>query len=189
MTAHATDVRESIEIVDGFVIDTNTGEILGHQDTSDQFCVTDQKSAEWVLGKMQEEDAAVLALETRRQAINEQIDAMIRDHKRRRDWLEYRFGSQLKDFCERAIAGLKARSLKLIFGTIGFRLNPGSIKVRDEAKEWAVDWAEINAPEAVKVTKSLLVTPLKGREGELPGDVFDVIAPHDAFYIKTGVKA
>lgn len=174
------------EVVNGFIVNVETGEVLGHIDTGDQFAVTDLKSAEWVLEKMQAQDSEIAGLGLRRQAIIDQLDSMVRDNKRRRDWLEYRFGNDLMAFADDALKDAKSKSLKTPYGTLGFRLNPGSIKVREEAKEYAVTWAKEHAPDAVKVTESILVTPLKGRT-DLPADVFDVTEPRDVFYIKTGV--
>lgn len=179
-------VAEPIEeIVGDWVIDLSTGEILRHVQACDEFHVEDMASAEWVLERMAEVDGDILGLEARLAAITDQMGAMVRDRKNRREWLDRRFGAELEHFAAGELLGAKTRTLKTPYGSLSFRTSPGSIKVVNE--EGALEWAKAHCPEAVKVKESVLVTPLKGQEEMLPVAFFEVEGPKDRFYVKTGV--
>lgn len=170
---------------DGYLVDDETGEVQGLAETPG-FKVTDLSGAEWVLEKMAQEDAGILALTARRNALTANLDAMIREHQNRREWLGMRFGHELESFAEGELAGKKTRTLPTAFGKLYFRRIPGSIIVID--KDAALAWASAEAPDAVQIETRLLVSALKGREETLPA-AFEVLPPADRFYIETGVKA
>jgi hypothetical protein len=182
-----TITTDTITTHDGYIVDPETGEVLGHTEASERFAVTDIESAEWVLSKMQEAQADVLAQRCRLDAIQSQMQAMIEDKARRCSYLEARFGHELEAFAARELEGGKSKTLKTPFGSLSFRTVPGSIRVVNV--ELAVVWAETFEPKAVKVSKSVLVSGLKGMESGLPSAAFEVVPPNERFRIETGVKA
>jgi hypothetical protein len=175
--------RETFLTPEGFVIDPETGEVIRH--IGQPFAVVDRNSAEWVLAKLMDADAAIFAEQTRLAVVTENIQARIKGYARRRDWLRARFAGELEQYATGQIAGQKARTLTLDHGKISFRKTPGGTAVTDMAA--AVIWAKANAPEAVKVTETVLVTPLKGRD-DLPEDIFTVTPPGEKCSIETGIK-
>jgi len=174
---------ETVTTPDGWIVDADTGEIIRH--SCDAFAVTDRDSAEWVLEKMQEVDASIVADEIRLRVIAERIQSRIKHQEQRRNWLRNRFAGELEEYAQSALTGQKARTLILDNGKISFRKTPGSTTVIDMAA--AIVWAKSNAPDALKVTETVLVTPLKGRD-DLPEAIFTVTPPSEKCTIETGIK-
>jgi hypothetical protein len=178
---------------DGYVVDVETGEIIRHEEQPDAFAVTDEASANWVLGKWQDEDAAIAGLEEARQrqhkAIDENFDRKIQIHVRRKNWLSWRFLGQLKEYAESALSDGKRRTLALTNGCLSFRRKPASTKIDVTDLRKAVAWCEENEPTAIKVSTSILTTPLKGLVDRLPTDAFEVTVTEavDSFAVDTGI--
>lgn len=81
---------------------------------------------------------------------------------RQREWLEGRIRRGLvPPTCEgfQEVFRVKKKSRNLPHGKVGFRSTAPTVDVVDEEK--AVAWAEGSCPEAVKVTKKVLKTPIK----------------------------
>jgi hypothetical protein len=105
-------------------------------------------------------------------------------YDRQEAFLVSRFTPALTDFTREQIEGKKERSVKLLFGSLGFRKRPDTLEVTDEAA--AVVWAREHVPDAVKVTTSLLKTPVKEYvqgTGEVPPGC-EYHKGEDEFYIK-----
>lgn len=181
-----TQGPETITTADGFVVDMETGEIVGQVDVRPAFVVDDSASADWVLEKMQDVDALVFMEEAKLRAITECIQSRITAQRRRRDWLQRRFAAELEHYAAGALAGVKGRTLVLDHGKISFRKSAGSIKVGNMLA--AVEWCKSFAPDAVKVTESVVVTPLKAL-ANLPPEIFEVTGPGEKCTIETGIKA
>jgi hypothetical protein len=173
---------DTITTTEGYIMDADTGEVIRHIDAP--FAVVDRNSAEWVLQKMMDADAAVFAEEARLAAITRHIQVRIKEQASRRDWLRARFAVELEQYAGGQLAGRKVRTLVLDYGKIAFRKTTGSTTVLNMPA--AVEWARQNAPEAVKVAETVLVTPLKGR-GDLPLDIFTVTPPGEKCSIETGI--
>ena len=186
---------------DGYWVDSDTGEVLGHEElvtaeeviaalagntVNPSFEVTDEASADWVLGKISEADGNIAGLKARKAAIIANFDTQIKEQERRKSWLLVRFMADLERFAKSALENAKSRTLTLAYGKLSFRKMPGRIEARDEAQ--AIEWARVHAPLAVKTVESLLMMPLKGMESSLPGDIFEVHGPADKFSVDTGVK-
>lgn len=178
-------IGSDVVIHEGYYVNPETGEVLGHVEAAEEFRVRDMPSAEWVLEKMQMADSEIAAVEMRLAAIQEQMESILADRRRRRNWLQTRFGAELEAFAREALDGAKQRSLKTPFGTMGFRHVAGSIKPLD--KKGCIAWAKEYCPAAVVQREELVVSPLKDRE-DLPNELFDVTPAGDRFYIKTGLE-
>jgi hypothetical protein len=173
---------ETITTPEGFVI-TEDGEIVRH--ISQPFAVVDRNSAEWVMERLMEADAAIYGDLARLAAVTEHIQSRIKEQSRRRDWLRARFASELEQYAAGQLCGQKARTLVLDHGKIAFRKTPGSTTVTDMTA--AVEWAKQNAPDALKITETVLVTPLKGRD-DLPEAIFTITPPGEKCTIETGIS-
>jgi phage host-nuclease inhibitor protein Gam len=175
---------------DGYQYDLETGEVCGMASQvpsvplKETFVADTIEKVEWVLSKRMDAEIIVYALKVKLAAITENITSMITAEERKLTWLDARFGLDLREYAASHLTG-KAKSVKTTYGTLAFRASAGSIKITDMAK--AVEWANTNAPEAIKVTSHVVVTPLKDREGDLPTDCFTVTGPHESFSIKTGI--
>jgi hypothetical protein len=136
-------------IHDGFIIDPETGEVLGHIEKSGEFHVRDQESADWVLRKMLQ---AKTAIET----VKANAEKLIRRHQRELDWLNLRFESELEELASRELKSQKTKTLQLSYGALAFR----RVAPQVQATEDAIGWLEQLAPDAVKTTKSVLVSQI-----------------------------
>ena len=174
-----------IVIHNGFLVDADTGEVLGLASTPERFDVTDLASAEWVLKKMSECDAEELGIEARIKSVTENLASDLRQAKGRREYLMGRFGEGLKAFARADQYDRKTRTTSMAFGKLSFRTMPESIEIVDMAL--AVEWAKANAPDAVKTVESILKTPLKDIPN-LPEDAFTLIPAGEVFKVETGVK-
>lgn len=168
-------------IVDGYVVDEETGEIhglAGHP----SFHVTDRTSAEWVLEKISQNTSALKALELRRAQVLENLEAQQREIERRADWLNQRFGGELREWCERELVGQKRKSIQLDWGKIGFRKTHGAVKVFDVVA--AAEWLKVHCAQAIQMEPKVLVSRIPDElRSELPANAFDYTPPDNKFYI------
>ena len=180
-----------IETEDGYLIDTETGEVVGLSEETgkqDPFRVCDMASAEWVLSKMQACDAEITALQLRLEAIQKQLGQMIVEKERRRQFLTFRFHDELEAFARQTLSGAKTKSLRTPYGTMHFRHVNARIAVREGQEPAAIAYLETNLPdlEAVKVSKKVLLTPLQ-KATDLPFDLFETVPARETFRVDTGV--
>ena len=179
---------EPIE-VDGYLIDPETGEVVGHVDGA--FQVDDLGSAEWVMEKMLTEDIEIAALEKRLEVIAANLDSMKKDRERRRKWLEYRFGDELEDFARQNLPE-KGKTWKCAYGRVSFRTTNARVGVNDETL--AINFLRPIAPDAIKTTEKVLVSALpehikqKALDGGLKKWGFEVVPGGESVTIKTGVE-
>jgi len=167
------------------IIDELTGEVKDYLDTHQRFLdrlPDSEDDVEFLLGIMQEAEANENMLLARAKAITENMQSMAGDWRRKREFMEYKYGKALQAFAAKKLEGSKVKTYKTPYGKLIFRKSLGKIEVLD--KELCASWAEQHVPEAV--SKSVLVSHLKGMEGELP-DCFGVTYPQDVFKIDTGV--
>lgn len=119
-------------------------------------------------------EAALEALEARRAEILKPIE-------RKRQWLDT-LRPLLELWTRETLAYGKARSVKLAYGTVKIVSGRWSTKVLDEKA--ALEWAETNAPTAVK--RSVLTTPVTEyieETGEVPPGV-DRVKGDDTFSVE-----
>lgn len=203
---HAEAIDESVDgqIIEheGYWIDTSTGEIVGLVEEKPAFRVTDRESAEWVLEKMDAAECEASGLETRLAAIQERMQTMIREKRKRVEWLRMRFGAELEQFAREQLVGAKTKTLKTPWGNLALRTVPGRLALRegvetrytqmldseDEARnlpllQWAID----NRPECVKATLEFQVSKLP-KDAELPDQFFEQTEPVEKFDIKVGAR-
>lgn len=173
--------------VDGLRVDADTGEIVGVADET--FRVRDRKSAEWVLEKIGRHEAVVEMGERRIAFVTDNIRRETAPHARAASWLRAKFGPQLEQWARAELADRKERSIQTDYGRLGFRKTQGRIAVAKDALERAAAWCEVHAPLAVSMVPKVLVGPLKGREAELPPDLFEVTPAGENFSIDTGGDA
>jgi len=183
------DLRAIAVEIEGYILNEETGEIMGHALVETQFRVDSIGAAEWVLEKMAYEDAAIFALAERERALIENIQAIRRQYERRRQWLEYRFGPELAEFAKQNLPKGKKTWL-CPFGSVSFRkINPKL--VIDDASR-ALETARVECPESIKVEYKILVSqiPEEVRQAALDGKPmpgFLVEPESERVYFKTSV--
>ena len=166
---------------DGFIINPETGEILGNDNAPEVFKVQDQESLEWVMKKMQFAEFELKAAQDRKAAIVSNLDKDIKDRCNRVAWLNMRFSREIEDYVGKSIDGSPKRSVRTPYGTAGFRLSAGKVSIKEGREEDALTWCLNHAPDAVKVSKSVLISKLPEYP---PDEIFETIEPEDKFYLK-----
>lgn len=178
---------------EGYLWDPATGECMGPAGVAGavahRFEVTDLQSAAWVLRKRhralqrQADLRAVMEREIaeERARIEHDFEQSLRRAEQAVGWWA-QYEPQLRDVTMGELAGGKARSVEVGGVRMGFRRKPARIDVLDE--HLALAWARTHLPDAIAVKESVLKTPLKGHEAELPDDAFAVVEAEDRFYIE-----
>jgi hypothetical protein len=196
----------------GFLIDAETGEVVGLAGVKEDFTVTDEKSADWVLEKLMDSETQVARLNIKLKALTENIQTQIKAEERKQNFLKFKFGPALEHFARVALEGKKTKTLPLTFGKLSLRTVKGGLRVADAQK--ALEWAKNFFPGAIKVTEtfqiSLVPDGVKGeidlaltdetafaegqpghQEGwrEIAKEAFEIKPDEEKFDIKTGVSA
>lgn len=149
---------------DGFWVDPDTGEVLGVVEPKPEFKVDDRSSAEWVLQKLMDAEAEVFAIQAREKAVLDNLAAQKKRAARKAEWLRARFGPELEQFARKELEGQKGKALTLDFGKVSFRAVAGKVTLADESR------AMESFPEAVKVTRSFLISQVPKAKAEMLRD-------------------
>lgn len=178
------------QTIDGLIyeIDEDSGEILSVQPEVPAFAVHDVSSAEWVLKRLQEQDAQLDALEAQERAILDNLKTMKSRIESRRNGLLYRFKQELETFVRNNLPAGK-KSWVSPYGSVQFRMNPARLKVADPAV--ALEWARVEAPHCIKLTEEFQISKLTAEDKtalmQNPPSGFDVTPAAESVEIKTGV--
>lgn len=131
----------NVEIVDGYLIDSLTGEVLEYVGEP-RFSIDSEDKAEWAMHKRMDAVREVESLKAKRRAILDNLDRQIRQAEGRVRALDYRFGEDLTAFARTRLSG-KRRSWACPYGTVAFRRTKARWTWSDapDAKERAVRWA------------------------------------------------
>ena len=194
--------RETAVDEEGYVYDVATGEVLdivGAPETgrpAEVFEVRSREAVEWVLKKRIEAEAEMRAIESRRAAINANLDAQLVGPRNRLKFLALRFDAELiaQARAELAAAGGKGKTAKYDHGQISFRATPGRSEVTDQAG--AVAFVEAWEPDRIVIKKSVDVKAVQAAiaeaaraTGEDPevASFYATTGPRESANIKTGV--
>ncbi len=180
-------VVETIE-VDGYQINLETGEVLS-MPGKDEFHVTDDKSAEWVLQKMMDAEAEIAKQDAKLKAVKDNLETLKRQYANQRGYLEYRFGEELKMHAKANLQRVK-KTWTCLYGKVAFRATKERLKVADELR--AVAFLEKEDTNAVKVKKSVLISNICGATKkailEQPLETgFEIVPAGESITIKTGL--
>ena len=115
------------------------------------FGISDDRSAEWLLRKLNECDGAAERAQKWAQEIAE-------DCAKEKKRLLERFGVELERYTLEQLEGKKSKSFKLPSGTVGFRSQAEKLVVTNEI-EYS-KWAKENLPSAIETQLSLIVEDL-----------------------------
>jgi hypothetical protein len=129
-------------------------------------------------------------------AITANIQKVIKGHESRIAWLERQHGQDLRTFAQsqlprKADGSFKVKTWTCPFGSVAFRSNAAKIAV--ESKDLAIEWARTNAPGAIKIEESILISQLpdnvKSQMFDKPDDAqragFVVVPGSESVTIKT----
>lgn len=187
------DHDEGLIYEDGVIYDAD-GEIHGYYDRPENvkadgepWFPTDADGVDFVLSLLANDEAELLALERREQAVLENIRSMKRKIEQRRDGRERWYRGAIEEVAREylRVTGGKSKTLTVPHGKVSFRMGRESVDLVDE--EAAIAWAKANKPELVHVKESVLKTEL---EPHVPEDCpfLKRNEPVERMTIATGVK-
>lgn len=135
---------------------------------------------------------ALASMDERQRRIKAQAEAMCREIDNERKGLLFVHETDLREWCQSKLKG-KARSVKRLVGTVGFRTVPGRVVVTDPdaALEWCRTYNRDAIREALDPKKLLAHDDLDIETGELvkrTGQGCEWVAERTSFYVK-GCKA
>jgi hypothetical protein len=144
---------------DGFIYRIDNGEIIGRngddeKPISELWSVDSDEAAEWVLEQRAMIESRILAINARKRAMIENLDALANKEMRRLSWLEWRFAPSLIAYARKKLRG-KERTAIFQAGRVSFRKTGGNIVIIDmkAAVEWMRNWTpdKIKSKEWVNV--------------------------------------
>lgn len=162
MLTETTNETSMIIEENGFLIDSETGEVVGLAGVKEDFTVTDAASADWVLERLMDSETQVARLNIKLKALTENIQTQIKAEERKQKFLKFKFGPALEHFARVALEGKKTKTLPLTFGKLSLRTVKGGLRVADAEK--ALEWALNKADHAVKVVESFQISLLTANE-------------------------
>lgn len=181
---------------DGFLVNPATQEVVGHESFPDGFAVRTREHADDLLEFRSAIEGRVAALQLRKAAMIEAMDARIRHEMRRLAWWEWRFRTPLLDFARTQLTG-KSKTLNLSWGRISFRKTAGTNRITDEDE--AIAFVKTWLPTEVKVVPSCETVSVKAvlaakavaekASGETVGLPFVAsTGPGESAEIQTGIE-
>lgn len=192
---------------DGYLIDPDSGEVLGLAWGDPDKPLFDRGSdvsdADFVLSLRMKEECALRAIAEQQAALMDNLRRMAKAHERRLEHLGRFYGPNLERTAREALAGKKTRTLALPHGTLALRKKPGKCSVPRERMAEAVAWAEDNMPELIRTKVDSWVparealdayhewADAKARAGVpiSPDPVWaEVVDPHEVCVVSTGVS-
>ncbi len=154
-------------------------------ETRPAFTIDSLQKANWAISKISRAEASIAQRQIAAEAYKAKVDAWLAQANKDDIATVDAITGMLKPWAEVEIAKAgKTKHVKLLGGEIGYRQSPSHLEVTDEAA--AIAWAEAHCPEAVKVEKRLVKTPLKDaiqKRGEMP-DGAELVAGEVHWYVK-----
>jgi len=160
---HGRNASE-LELIGDSYYDFETGEYVGDK-LPDEFHVTDESSFEWVMEKIFNAEAELLAEA-------EKIKALLANYERKKnraqakiDWFKARFSPEVEQYAKSKLDG-KAKFVECPFGRVSFRTKKGGLRVSD--KDLALGLAKLSGwTDAIKVTEEFQISKLTEAQKEV----------------------
>jgi hypothetical protein len=136
-----TPAQAETFIEDGYIIDAETGEVLGMVDAipfSDDATYTEKKNlVQWALKRRADAvalgKAKKLHMETLIAGIRERFETQVAEQDRKVAWIDQCYEPLMKEVCRTEIEGTTKKSVKLDWGTLKFVASKGKVEVDDPA--------------------------------------------------------
>ncbi|AIE83509.1 host-nuclease inhibitor Gam family protein [Fimbriimonas ginsengisoli] len=203
--APESEVPRETEIHGDYIVDVETGEVVGMVDMAPKFAVTDADSANWVLGKMLQAEAEVAAIDNsalviHARAVLTNAERMKRDRLGRLNWLHLRFDAELGEYARNELKGKKSKTFKTLLGSISLVANAGGLAVVKKGEATALEIAKkLGFTNAVKTSEEFQISKLTAeqkaalteavRKGEVAPGGFEVKPPSEKVTVTTGVNS
>lgn len=148
--------------------DAETGEFAGPVDsTLPEGGIETESDLLAYMRRLMRYEAEVAAVELELASIVAHTERMLKDRRAKVDWMKRRYESSASAIAETLLprksdGSYKAKTYRCPFGEVRFTSRSEGIDIVDEDE--AVQWAEENNPDAVKITKRVLVSQLPTRD-------------------------
>ena len=175
-------------VIDGYIVNEETGEIIGCATLEHNWVPKTKKDMEFILENMSTLDAQKTANDLRIKAIQESLEAQNRKLEAQRKFWEWKFGNDLINYAKEQLANSKSRTYQFDYGKVSFRTSKGTNKITDMDK--AVAWAKKHFPDIVIVEERVNVTDILEKTEHVIEDNIDFIdstGPQEKITISTGI--
>lgn len=145
----------------------------------EDFAVTDMDTANWAFKMYADSHYKVETLKAKVKEWKRRLDDWLKSATAEYDKTMEVMQYHLEPYVRESLNGGKKKSIPFLGGKAGFRTTPQTVNITDEAA--LIEWAEKNAPEAVKktISKSAIAPYVKG--GIVPGA--ELVDGEERFYI------
>lgn len=130
--------RNTVVLASGYIVDMDSGEIIGHIEAVEGFVIDSKEKVDWFMRKILRHETNIDARENELEAIRVSIQAEINEEKRAITWLGYRFKADLEAFYNKEIEGQKTKTIKTNAGKLYKRQVGGGWEVKDQ--QALIDW-------------------------------------------------
>ena len=146
---------------DGWLIDPSTGEVVGAYGILDKDRDVETEQDLWIIQeRLLSIDAQILAEKEQLKRITELCQKRINNLLGKRNWLEVRYLPSATEIARQNLSKGK-KTYTSPYGEVTFRNTKDRLVIDDQAM--VVSWAKKNAPEALKVEESVLVSKIPDR--------------------------
>jgi phage host-nuclease inhibitor protein Gam len=172
----ATNERRLATTADGFLYDTETGEVLSYEGPSpsgtpvtDSFQINSVEAADWALQLRSGIEGEIAGIEAQLEAVTKMLQARKSAAMRKLSWWEFRFASSLITFARSCLTG-KSRTAQFSWGRVSFRRTGGNNEIID--MKAAVEWMRWANSDLIRTVETVRVS--------------DVLATHRRIFQETG---
>jgi hypothetical protein len=153
--------RQLATTADGFLYDTETGEVLSYEGPSpsgtpvtENFTINSVEAADWALQLRSGIEGEIAGIETQLEAVTEMLRARKSAAMRKLSWWEWKFAPSLIAFARSCLRG-KSRTAQFSWGRVSFRKTGGNNEIID--MKAAVEWMREFDPSKIKVIETVRV--------------------------------
>jgi hypothetical protein len=146
------------------LIDEETGEYAGPADTTLPEEIFSEEHLVLFMRRLMDAEVQLEAKKRELDIVIENCRKMVKQQEARVNWLRYRYESSAGFIAQAALprrqdGTYRSKTWTCPWGQVAFREVKPTVEVADEQE--AIAWAEENCPDAVKVSKRILITPVK----------------------------
>lgn len=168
---------------DGWLIDPDTGEVVGAYGWMDKPEVEDEQDLWLVQKQLLKIDSMIIGEKAQMRHIVEMCEKRIKSLERRKEWIEHKYGPSAFALAKTLLPkGRKTYTSP--YGEIAYRSTKDRLVIDDQTQ--AVQWAKLAAPESVKKVEAVMVS-------RIPAEVMhkilslEVFVPH-GMHIEPGAE-
>ena len=178
-------MADYIKTEDGFLVDPETGEIVGNVEVKSAFMVDSQESLDWVMKKRLELITAKEARKSFYATVASQGEKEIKAIDSKLKWWNMRFAEEVKNYVIEDTADKKVKYIRTPYGDV--KLQHQQLNVIYKENETTKKYIKDHFPEIISIEnkkiesidKDLLKEKVKNGTVKLPSDLFTVRAAGD----------